>query len=155
MLNRLTSHVGLLRRAVFVFALFLNACVTYPVQVTIHSNSILNPDEKNRSLPVMIKFYQLNNRQVFTDATFRDLWLSPREALGSALQKEMTIVIGPGEKKSFRFDHNGQVRYLAAVAIFRKPTGDRWRTIKQIGQDLPILIDRISVNVMNRHITMH
>ena len=101
------------------------------VQLEIEASDRVNPDESGRSLPTRLRLYQLTELTPLEHASFDDVWTRPQEVLGnSALQTE-ELVIYPGQLVVHRLKRNERAEYVAAVAVFREPEGEAWRTAQE------------------------
>ena len=59
-----------------LLSILLTACSSPAIHMQFATSSFINPDFKNRALPVLIRIYQLSQSDAFNDATFHQLWLN-------------------------------------------------------------------------------
>ncbi len=106
-----------------------------PVQVTLRAGERLNPDEQGNPLPTQVHVYQLKAPARMEAAEFDDLYRRPKETLGEDLLQADDLVLGPGQQQTRTVARDKGARYLAVVAVFRRPAGPTWRSIVQLPPD--------------------
>lgn len=89
----------------------------------------LNPDEKGRSLPTIIRIYQLKNLGDIELASFQKMWREAEDTLGESLIAADEFTVYPGQTIKRTFERDPAASYLVGVAIVRRPAGVSWRTI--------------------------
>ena len=101
------------------------------VQLEIESSDRLNPDDDGRSLPTILRLYQLKDLSKLEQAAFEDVWQHDKQALGETLVGSQELTLYPGQVMVHRFQRNGEADYLVGMAVFRQPVGGSWRTIQE------------------------
>jgi type VI secretion system protein VasD len=91
----------------------------------------VNRDERGRSLPTIVRLYQLTDLSKLEQSTFEDIWERPKETLGPTLVASEEITMYPGQVLAHYFERNKSADFLAGAAVFRQPTGESWRTIQE------------------------
>src|SRR6188768_3528630 len=66
-------------------------------QLEIESSDRVNPDESGRSLPTVLRVYQLSELGKIQQATFEDVWRDPKSALGETLLGGEELTLYPGQ----------------------------------------------------------
>lgn len=89
----------------------------------------LNPDETGRSLPTIVRVYQLKEVSKLEMASFEEVWRNGEETLGDAVLGMDEVTLYPGRRIVRGFERNPEATHIAAVAIVRRPSGVSWRTI--------------------------
>ena len=107
----------------------LVACASKSVTVEMKAAPYLNPDERQKSLPVEVQLYQLKNPENFQHASFQSLWKSGSAALGNSLQASQKVMVNPDSQKKISLDRAKEAKYIGAVAIFRTPYHGHWRVL--------------------------
>ncbi|WP_258868074.1 type VI secretion system lipoprotein TssJ [Alkalilimnicola ehrlichii] len=102
------------------------------MRVGVSSTANLNMNEFNEPLPVVVRVYQLSSAQAFENATFEDLWRDDIAALGDSLVMKEEVVIDPADQRRFEMDRHDQAEYVGAVAIFREPGEQGWKSIQPL-----------------------
>jgi type VI secretion system protein VasD len=100
-------------------------------QLEIESSDRVNLDESGRSLPTVLRVYQLSELGKIQQATFEDVWADPKQALGETLLGGEELTLYPGQLAVHRFKRNPAADFLVGVAVFRMPVGEAWRTIQE------------------------
>jgi type VI secretion system protein VasD len=101
------------------------------VQLEIEASDRVNPDENGRSLPTRLRLYQLTDLTPLEHANFDDVWTRPKDVLASSVVNSEELVIYPGQVLLHRFQRDDKAEYVAAVAVFREPEGEAWRTAQE------------------------
>ena len=70
------------------------------VRVTLLPTHRLNPDESGAPLSVIVRVYQLKNRERFERADFRALWKSDEKVLEGDLLERQEVTVYPETKTS-------------------------------------------------------
>lgn len=101
------------------------------VRLALVSTRVLNTDDSGAALPVVVRVYQLRNRDAFDRASFRTLWKDDRDLLQGDLIERREIVLHPDSEVvvELKVDRKKGAAYLGVVALFRKPSGDSWKKI--------------------------
>ena len=113
----------------------------------------LNPDADGRPSPVFVRVYQLRDRDVFMEASLRDLLVRDVDTLGAALLSRDSFELCPlemesedahaaglqcqGEERPVTLDIYPDVRFLAVMAEFydvRDPSS-RWRDVTELPRE--------------------
>jgi type VI secretion system protein VasD len=91
----------------------------------------LNPDESGAPLSVIVRVYQLKNREKFDRALFRELWKNDAKVLEGDMLGFREVTIYPETKTSveLQVDRKKGVQFLGVMALFRKPEEELWRQV--------------------------
>lgn len=136
---------------VLPFILLLNACAgTIPIHLT--SARFLNPDAKGASLPVQIKIFNLSGKTAFIHATFRDLWLRDQLTLGRSLVAKKYLILSPNSHMNTKLKYTKKSNFIGAIAIFRRPTIAKWRSLVKIPTGASSLWRKINIKVHGHRI---
>jgi type VI secretion system protein VasD len=101
------------------------------VQLELESSDRLNPDERGRSLPTIVRIYQLTDIGNMEQSAFDDIWERGKETLGDTIVKTDELTIYPGQLTQKRLKRDSKADFLVGVAVFRTPMGGSWRTIQE------------------------
>jgi type VI secretion system protein VasD len=132
----------------------LTSCVWYPLNLELHSSSILNVDDHHHSLPVVVNVYQLNNNDAFLHSSFDELWTQPKKVLGNSLVDSTIVMLSPHSKKVLHLNRRSETNYIAAIALFRKPSARFWSVCKPLPDLFPIVPIKIIFRLSNNQIHM-
>jgi type VI secretion system protein VasD len=102
------------------------------MEVEIETSDRVNVDAEGRSLPTLVRLYQLKDLSLFQMAEFMDIWQSAKETLGATLIAVQELTTYPGQVVVQRFDRDEKADYLVGVGVFRNPIGSTWRTVSEL-----------------------
>jgi len=116
--------------------LFGTACPKQPARVNIVLDAAnnVNPDTNGQPLSVVVRIYQLKDKGRLETADYNAIWKSDKDTLSEDLLERQERVIQPGTQEMLEVRVNQAANYIAAVALFRNPSGDTWRKIIPIGK---------------------
>jgi len=103
-----------------------------PIELVISAERQLNPDEEGHSLPTTLRIYQLKGAEKLEAAEFDQLYRNEKETLGETLLRVDEIALSPGGSLRKLLPRDPAAHALAAVAIFRRPSGTGWRAIEPL-----------------------
>lgn len=89
----------------------------------------LNPDSSGRSLPTIIRVYQLREIGSLEQSSFEDIWQRAPEVLGEDLVSQDEVTVYPRQTIERQFERDPAANYIVGVGIFRRPVGTTWRTV--------------------------
>lgn len=137
-------------------AILLAACASSPEPEAVRGRIVvgpaLNPNAEGRPSPVHVRVYQLQDRDVFVDASLRDLLIRDTETLGGALLSRDTFELCPreaqgdarpadadcqGEELEITLDIYPEVRFLAVMAEFFDvdSANSQWRAVTELPRE--------------------
>jgi type VI secretion system protein VasD len=92
----------------------------------------VNPDDEGRSLPTVVRMYQLRGLQKLENAEFEEIWQNATETLGDDLVKFDEFTVFPADRVANPLEIADGVSYVIAVALVRKPAGTSWRAVYEL-----------------------
>lgn len=122
-----------------VLSLMTSACSMspngYAYNIRTEGASVLNRDDKGRSLSVVVRIYQLRDANEFSRLTFDLLAQGRPEAqlLGPALIDKTDVVVVPGSAYVSPGQLHNETRYVGVVGFFRNPDPFYWRQLVPAG----------------------
>ena len=101
------------------------------IRMAIESSKFTNPDDTGSPLPVVIRIYQLREKDKMEKAVFMSLWKSDQEILGEDLLERREVTLLPDSTMDLKIEADMEkgTKYIGIMALFRKPQGDNWRQI--------------------------
>ncbi len=118
------------------------------------ASASLNPDPSGRASPLVVRLYELKDRQAFDRADFFDLWDNEAATLGQDLVARDEIQLEPGQQRKLERHLDDATRYLGVVAAFRDLDNADWRSVAEIrqnhGNDFSIGLGGQAVTVVRR-----
>jgi type VI secretion system protein VasD len=92
----------------------------------------LNPGERGEPLATVVRIYQLKGTEKLVGASFDDMLDRDKDSLGADFVEVQEVTLSPGESQPRVITRAADVGYVAAVALFRRPTGATWRAVKKL-----------------------
>ena len=98
----------------------------------------VNPDTQGRSLPTIVRVFQLSGLGSLETASFDEMWRSPEDTLGDTLiaMDEFTYYpAGPRETPPAlrrTFERDPAANFIVGMAIVRRPAGVSWRSVIEL-----------------------
>ena len=118
------------------------------------ASASLNPDPSGRASPLVVRLYELKDRQAFVRADFFDLWDNEAATLGADLVTRDEIQLEPGQQRKVERRLDDATHYLGVVAAFRDLDNADWRSVAEIrqnhGNDFSIGLGGQAVTVVRR-----
>ena len=110
----------------------------------------MNADDLGQPLPTVVWVYQLKSKDRMEQADFKAIWKNDKGALADDLLEKKEITIYPKEIQRVKLDEKEGVKYIAVVAIFRKPDeeANTWRKIIEVrsltlgSQDIDLTVEQ-------------
>lgn len=124
-LHALRSYVG----ATLLGGLLILSGCGGPAPLYVRAVVPVNLNDQGESLAVRLRLYELKDRAAFLAASFNDLWLDDRKALGAdRLADPRTLVVQPGRPDGdpLRYDLievASGTRYIGVMALFPQSGG--------------------------------
>jgi type VI secretion system protein VasD len=88
----------------------------------------VNPDNKGRPSPIVVRVYQLKTEAEFAKADFFAIYDREKEILGPSLITREEYTLSPGETEDLKFEVNREARFLGVLAAYRDPSA-HWRAM--------------------------
>lgn len=132
---------------VLLLSILLVACSSPAIHVQFTSSSFINPDFKNRALPVLIRIYQLSQSDAFNEGTFHQLWRNDEQILGSTLIKRQELMVNPNSTTTIKLIPDKNAHYIGVIALYRNPKHSQWRLIKEMPGSIAAVFSHIYVKI--------
>ncbi|MEY4575679.1 MAG: type secretion system lipoprotein TssJ [Pseudomonadota bacterium] len=134
------QHTAVLVCLLELACLGASACATIPptcliptaLELDLETSDRVNLDENGRSLPTLLRIYQLTDISLLQRASFEEMLESPKQTLGQTLVKDLELTIYPGQRTAQHLVRESKADYIVGVAVFRNPLGSAWRTIAEL-----------------------
>lgn len=127
------GNVFLYMWVAFIVSL-LAGCGSPKVKVNVAADQALNQDNRQRSLPVVVRVYQLGSKTKFEQADFKQIWKQDESSLSNDVLARDEYLVHPGKRNTFKMAKVKGVHYVGVVALFRDNTQQEWRVLKSVGQ---------------------
>lgn len=99
------------------------------IALRLHAGDNLNAGTDSRALSLVVRVYQLRDRERFEQAPF-DVFLDAqreRDVLGNDMIAVTEFLLSPGQRHEVLEQLPADGRHLGVVALFRSPAPTRWR----------------------------
>ncbi|MBU9580577.1 type VI secretion system lipoprotein TssJ [Ralstonia mannitolilytica] len=117
----------------------LTACSTAPAQpeqlkldLAIQAGDSLNPDEKGRASPVLVRLYELKTASTFEQADYYSLESNDRTVLMQDLLARDEFILRPGEFQDIERKLNPDTQALGFLVGYRDLGKATWRTVYKL-----------------------
>lgn len=134
--------------AVLMFVVALQACSSVnskvggafgldtDVALKLIAAADINPDDKGRPSPLVIRLYELKTPRQFERANFIDLFERAPAVLGADLVgKQVLKPLKPGEERKDKLVVNKETRYVGLVAEFLQYKNAKYKVIVPIAAE--------------------
>lgn len=103
-----------------------------PIQLKASAGARLNPDEYGNSLPTAVRVYQLKGTARLGSVELGSLLREPKESLGEDFLSFEEVFLEPKGSVEKAIGREKDARYVLVVGVFRRPTGEAWRTLFEL-----------------------
>jgi len=117
----------------------LVACSTAPAQpeqmkldLSIEAKDTLNPDDKGRASPVLVRLYELKTASTFENADYYALESTDRTMLVPDLLARDEFILRPGEFRDVERKLNPDTQVLGLLVGYRELGRATWRTVYKL-----------------------
>lgn len=98
------------------------------IQLVVQAADRVNMDDRGRSLPTVVRLYQLKELTRMENAEFEEVWHRAEDTLGPDLMQMDEVVVYPQQRLERAFERKEEAQYIVGVAWFRRPQGVSWRS---------------------------
>lgn len=102
------------------------------LRLTLAAAAHVNPDAMGRSLPVVVRMYQLTSPTRFERVDFYLLQQDAAAVLGDDLVEHRLFQLRPGQRIQIAQPLGPRVRYLGWVAAFHQLDLANWRALSEL-----------------------
>lgn len=112
----------------------------------------VNPDEQDRSSPVVVRIYELKNDSAFMSADFFSLFDDDEAALGEDLVNREEFQLAPGSVLTFEREFKEGSRFIGVMAAYQRLYESTWRVALELPphetSELELDIGRLEVAIL-------
>lgn len=123
----------------WVLSLALAGCSSAPAQpeqlkldLAIQASDSLNPDDKGRASPVLVRLYELKTPNTFEQADYYTLESTDRTVLMQDLLARDEFILRPGEFRDIERKLNPDAQALGFLVGYRDLGKATWRTVYKL-----------------------
>jgi type VI secretion system protein VasD len=103
-----------------------------PLKVNLRAAAQLNLGEKGEALATVVRVYQLKGTTKLVAASFDEVADHDRDTLADDFLNVQEVTLNPGERQAPPLVRHADATYVAAVALFREPSGSGWRAFMKL-----------------------
>lgn len=125
--------------ACLLMGLWLTACSTAPAQreqmkleLTVAAKATVNPDEKGRPSPVLVRIYELKTEGPFESADYFSLEKTDKALLSQDLLVRDEFVLRPGESREIERKLNPETQVIGFLVGYKELGKATWRSIYKL-----------------------
>lgn len=110
----------------------VSACANKQIRMAFETSKQLNQGEGGMALPLVVRIYQLRNKDRMEQADFQSLWKQDQDVLGEDLVDRREFTLHPNSKTLIEIDRMEGAEYVAVMGLFRSPDDNRnnWRQVR-------------------------
>ncbi|MCA8003387.1 type VI secretion system lipoprotein TssJ [Burkholderia metallica] len=89
----------------------------------------VNPDDRGRAAPIVVRLYELKNDNAFNAADFFTLQTQDKTVLGDDVVKRDEVQLRPGEHRTIARRPDPATTVIGVIAAYRDLPNSVWRTV--------------------------
>jgi type VI secretion system protein VasD len=102
------------------------------LDITITAAVDVNPDDKGRASPILVRLYELRSGAVFDSADYFGLQSNDKAVLAGDLLTRDEFIMRPGEVKTIRRKSHPDLGAIAVLAGYRDLANSEWHAVLPI-----------------------
>ncbi|MBK1735818.1 type VI secretion system-associated lipoprotein [Halorhodospira abdelmalekii] len=106
------------------------------IRLTLDADADINPNAEGDALSLLLRIYQLDSSETFSQLDYDELLFDDGEALGSSLIERHEVVIRPRQYEHLDLPMASAAQQLGVVAFYREPASSGWRASETLPSGL-------------------
>lgn len=102
------------------------------LELTVTAQAGMNPDDKGRAAPMLVRVYELKSTAAFEAADYFSLAANDKAVLGSDLLVRDEFILRPGEVRALRRKSHPDIEAVGVMAGYRELARSDWRAVQTI-----------------------
>lgn len=102
------------------------------LDITITAEAGVNPDDKGRAAPILVRVYELKSEGVFEAADYFSLASNDKALIGNELLVRDEFILRPGDVKTIRRKSHPDIAAIGVIAGYRDLAQTDWRVVQKI-----------------------
>lgn len=102
------------------------------LDITITAAADVNPDDKGRAAPILVRLYELKSEGTFESADYFSLHTNDKALLGSDLLVRDEFILKPGDVKTIRRKSHPDIEAIGVLAGYRDLPEADWRVVQKL-----------------------
>jgi type VI secretion system protein VasD len=98
------------------------------LEMSVKAGSDVNPDDRGRAAPIVVRVYELKNAETFKSQDFVSLQEKDKALLADDINARDEFLLRPGDSKVFRRKPDSTTRVIGVLAAYRDLPNAVWRT---------------------------
>lgn len=128
---------GLAMAAAWVVSSSAHAQFSHPreqtrLDITVTAQAGVNPDDKGRAAPILVRIYELKSEASFETADYFSLHNSDKTVMGADLLVRDEFILKPGEVRKIRRMSHPELSAIGVVAGYRELAQTEWRALQKV-----------------------
>lgn len=99
------------------------------LELTVNAQADVNPDERGRAAPIVVRLYELKNDNAFKAADFFTLQTQDKTVLADDVVKRDELQLRPGEHQTIVRRPAADTTAIGVIAAYRDLPNSVWRTV--------------------------
>jgi type VI secretion system protein VasD len=118
-------------------SLTAHAQFSYPreqtrLDITLTADAGVNPDDKGRAAPVLVRIYELKSEGTFQSADYFSLDANDKAVIAGDLLVRDEFILRPGDVKTIRRKSHPDIGAVGVIAGYRDLAQADWRAVQKI-----------------------
>ncbi|MDQ7998142.1 MAG: type VI secretion system lipoprotein TssJ [Luteibacter sp.] len=118
-------------------ALPAHAQFSYPreqtsLHITVGADAGVNPDDKGRAAPILVRVYELKSEATFESADYFSLDANDKAVMAGDLLVRDEFILRPGEVKTIQRKSHPDIGAVGVIAGYRELAQADWRAVQKI-----------------------
>jgi type VI secretion system protein VasD len=97
------------------------------IRLEISADATVNPDARGRAMPIVLRYYLLQNTAAFDSTDFFSLFERDEAVLGAAKVVREEITLRPGQTHTTVLRPQGEAKFIAVFGAYRDVNKAGWR----------------------------
>lgn len=102
------------------------------LDITITADAGVNPDDKGRAAPILVRIYELKSEGTFESADYFSLNSNDKAVVGADLLVRDEFILRPGDVKTIRRKSHPDIGAIGVIAGYRDLPQADWRAVQKI-----------------------
>ncbi|KVF22130.1 type VI secretion system lipoprotein TssJ [Burkholderia vietnamiensis] len=128
---------SILTAAALASVVILSACASgepkpkepIRLELTVNARTDVNPDDRGRAAPIVVRLYELKNDNAFKAADFFTLQTQDKTVLADDVVKRDELQLRPGEHQTIIRRPGADTTAIGVIAAYRDLPNSVWRTV--------------------------
>lgn len=102
------------------------------LDLTVVASNDVNPDDKGRAAPILVRIYELGIDAAFQEADFFSLQTQDRATLGADMLARDEFILRPGETRTIQRKTHPNTTAIGFLAGYRQLGAATWRAVYKL-----------------------